>query len=328
MIASLRERLRAGGRRPLPCEVHVPIAPTPVFFLRVRMLAASLRRWSEFDCSVVVTVSRDVEPYDLHAAEPWSRAAGVQWRWMSAEQYAEHGMYGTAMVRFTYDFTTPFVLMLDADVLCTGSLAELPQLAGQGVAGVTAWVTPMLEPPVFRDGRERSGPDLWRDLFAHTGLDDPPLEHEHPSWRIMGGSPEQHRWAPAYFNLGMLAGRAETMRTIGAVALEDMARVDAFVDTRFRCQLGLSISAGRTSTPLVSLPVRYNYPNSRWFWDAHTDDHDVRILHYATTDEVDREALASTADLAPLLARDDLSPPNELLRSRIAALGDALDLDD
>jgi len=319
MLGPLRARLRRLAGAPL-CEVHVPIAPTPVFLLRVRLLAASLARYSGLDCRLVVTVSRDVEPYDLHAAEPWSRLSGVEWRWMSRSDYAELGMWGTAMKRFTYDFERPFVLMLDADTLCTGSLAELPALAADGIAGVMAWVTPMHDPPPFRDGRTRTAEQLWNDLHAHAGLPAPSLDHEHPGWRIMPGAPDDHRRAPAYFNLGMLAGSAAAMRTVGARVLPDLHVVDTFVDTRFRCQLGLTLSAAHCGVPLVPLPLRFNFPNSPWFWDDHPDDRDVRLLHYANTEEIDREQLRELADLEAITRRDDLTPPNTLFAERIGSL--------
>ena len=307
-------------RRAPACEVHVPIAPTPTFMLRVRLLAASLKRFSGLDCRLVVTVSRDVEPYDLHAAEPWSHAAGVEWRWTTPELYEAYGIYGTAMVRFTYEFTTPFVLMLDADTLCTGSLGELPACAGDGIGGVMAWVTPLLEPPKFRMRAEPAEGRFWHELFASAALAEPALDHEHPGWRVMHGSPGHHRCAPPYFNLGMLAGRAETFAALGPSVLPELEVVDAFAETRFRCQLALTLAAARTGTPLVPLPLRFNFPNSRWFWEGHPDQRDVRLLHYVEADEIDREALRSLGDLEALTRLRALAPPNELMRNRVQQL--------
>jgi hypothetical protein len=302
------------------CEVHVPIAPTPTFLLRIRLLAASLQRYSELDCRLVVTVSRDVEPYDLHAAEPWSRGAGVEWRWTTPELYGAYGMYGTAMVRFTYDFAAPFVLMLDADTLCVGSLGELPARVGDGIGGVMAWVTPLLESPTFRRGAEPAPGRFWSELFASAGLPEPTLSEEHPGWRVMHGSPEHHRHAPPYFNLGMLAGRAETFAALGPSVLSELDVVDAFADTRFRCQLALTLAAARSGIPLHPLPLRFNFPNSRWFWDGHPEQRDVRLLHYVEADEIDREALQSLDDLAALVRLQALSPPNALMRDRVQEL--------
>src|SRR5262245_20197371 len=95
-------------------EIHVPISPTPSFFMQVQILAASLRRFGGAlaDSPVVVTVSRDCEPYDLAAALPWSERLGVSWRWMDAADYERLGIWGTAIMRFTYDFEAPFVVML------------------------------------------------------------------------------------------------------------------------------------------------------------------------------------------------------------------------
>jgi hypothetical protein len=286
----------------------------------VRLLAASLERFSGLRCRLVATVSRDVEPYDLAAAEPWSREADVEWRWASEALYAAHGMWGTAMVRFTYDFDAPFVLMLDADTLCTGPLDELPARVGRGIGGVMAWVTPLLEPPAFRSGVEPVEGRFWHDLFASAGLPEPALSEEHPAWRVMHKAPAHHRHAPPYFNLGMLAGSASAFAALGPTAMAELDVVDAFAHTRFRCQLALTLAAARTSTPLVPLPLRFNFPNSRWLWDGHPDERDVRLLHYAETDEIDRDELRTLADLGALARRDGLTPPNALLRDRVQKL--------
>ena len=305
--------------RPTSCEVHVPISPTPSFLLRTRLLAASLERFSGLDCRLVVSVSRDVEPYDLHAAEPWSREAGVAWRWTDPKLYAAHGTYGTAMARFRYDFEAPFVLLLDADTLCTGSLAELSALAGDGVAGVMAWVTPLLERPTFRHAPAPTPERFWPELFASAGLPEPQLDQEHPGWRVMNDVPA-HRRAPAYFNLGMLAGTSAAMRTVGASIMSELERVERFADTRFRCQLALTLAAARTATPLTPLPLRFNFPNNYWFWDGYPDQRDVRLLHYAQTEEIDRDELRSVADLEALAVRTELSPPSALMRDCVLDL--------
>src|ERR1044072_9490324 len=102
---------------PSRAEIHVPISPTPGFLTRVRILAATLRRFGGAlaGAPVIVTVSRDVEPYDLAAALPWSAELGIEWRWVDAELWTEHGIYATALSRFTHDFDADLVVQLDAD---------------------------------------------------------------------------------------------------------------------------------------------------------------------------------------------------------------------
>lgn len=314
----LRQLARGRPRARPTFEIHVPISPTPAFLLRVKMLAASLRRFSDVPHRLVVTVSRDHEPYDIAATEAWAGAADIEWRWVAPDVWERHGIFGTAIARFAYTFETPFVLMLDADVLCTGSLSELPGRVGEGLGGVMAWNSPLVEPMEYRDGRARTTAAMWTDLFEHAGLRVPPLDQEHPAFRIYQVSPD-HRTGPAYFNLGLLAAPAAAMTAVGRDLEPEMELVDAFARTRFRCQLAVSLAGARCGVPLTPLPLRFNHPNNAALWDAHPDQNDVRILHYTDRDQVDREALDSAEAIDALMAREDLNAPNRLLRDTLRA---------
>ena len=310
-------------------EIHVPISPTPGFFMRVQMLAASVRRFGGAlaDSPVVVTVSRDCEPYDLEAALPWSRRLGVSWRWMEADAFERLGMYGTALMRFTYDFDAPFVLMLDADTLVTGPLDDLLELeAAEAFGGVIADVSPLFFKTPFIDGVGRGGQMFWIDLFETAGLAAPPSMYEHLAWGLLDSDPER-RFCPAYFNLGMLAASAPIARRIGRVVLDDMARVDRYVDTNFRCQLAVALSLVRTDTPALALAAQWNFPNNQPLADRNPEDSaDVRILHYRRREEVGRDSeLASLDGIDGFLRRRGLMPVNTLLQERIAAIREDLE---
>ena len=79
--------MRNGG---FPCEIHVPISPTPAFFNQVRLLAASFRRFGGplRNSRIVVTVGGEEPHTDLASQLPWSRDYGVEWRWLAPELFA------------------------------------------------------------------------------------------------------------------------------------------------------------------------------------------------------------------------------------------------
>ena len=305
-------------------EIHVPIAPTPSFFMQVQLLAASLRRFGGTlaDSPVIVTVSRDCEPYDLAAALPWSGRLGVAWRWMDADVYERLGIYGTALMRFTYDFEAPFVVMLDADTLVTGPLDDLLELeAAEAFGGVIADVSPTFFPTPYADGVTRGGQMFWIDLYELAGLAPPPSMYEHLAWGILDSDPGR-RYCPPYFNLGMLAAPASIARRIGEVVIDDMARVDQYLETNFKCQLAVALSLVRTDTPALALAAQWNFPNNQPLADRLPEDSaDVRILHYRLREEIHRyDELGSLDGIDALLRRRDLLPVNTLLQERIAVI--------
>jgi hypothetical protein len=310
-------------------EIHVPISPTPSFFMQVQLLAASLRRFGGAlaDSPLIVTVSRDCEPYDIAAAQPWSERLGVSWRWMEADAFDRLGIYGTALMRFTYDFDAPFVVMLDADTLITGPLDDLLELEeAEAFGGVIADVSPLLFKTPFADGVGRGGQMFWIDLFETAGLPAQPSMYEHLAWGLLDSDPER-RFCPPYFNLGVLAAPAPIARMIGEVVLDDMARVDRYVETNFKCQLAVTLSLARTETPALPLAAQWNFPNNQDIADRNPDDAaDVRILHYRKREEVGRNTeLGSLDGIDGLLGRRGLLPVNTLLQERVAAIREDLE---
>lgn len=309
-------------------EIHVPVSPTPAFFARVRVLAASLRRFGGAlaEAPIVVTVSRDVEPFDLDATCPWAPSLGVEWRWVDEAVWARHGIFGTALARFGYDFDAPLVVLLDADTVCAGPLDELQAVPEGALAGLIAHIAPDRFAMPFADGiPRREASRFWGELYLRAGLEPAPLVFEHTGWPFMDADPRR-RACPGYFNLGVLAARAGTMRALGAVVLDQLAHVDRFAETGFRCQLALTLALGRAGVEPLDLRPRWNFPNYDAFWERFPDDAaDVRVLHYLCDDQVVRARdLADDAGFAAFAERVELSPVNALLRDRIR---DALAVD-
>jgi hypothetical protein len=309
-----------------PAEIHVPISPTPGFLTRVRLLAASLRRYGGAlaDARVVVTVSRDAEPFDLAAALPWSAELGVEWRWIGADLFARHGIYATALGRMTHAFEAPFVILLDADTLVAGPLDDLLELGEHdAIGGVVAHVGPEVG---FVDGITRTGAAFWHELHRSAGLAPTLLQCEHSSPSLSPDDPA--RACPAYFNLGVLAAPAATMARLGGVIFDELEAVNAYVTSWYRCQLAVTLAIARIGCAWSALPVNWNFPNDDAFWDGYPEERDdIRVLHYLRQGELDREAdTGSPEGLARLLARRGLSPVHQLLQSRVAGAAATLGL--
>ena len=297
-------------------EVHVPISPTPMFLRQVWALAASLRRFGGEvgrEATVTAWVSPELpELPDLHAANPWARELGVDFRWVDQALFERHWYWGTAMARWdAADYRADVVLMLDADVLVCGSLDELVAslLAEPAVAGLPAHMSPYDE-------------SRWRELFAVAQLPEPALDCA-PSGA--GFFPEaRDQRMPPYFNLGVIAAPRELMRKLGAGLVGEMERVNAFEESYYRCQLAIPLALARQALPWRALDARWNFPNDRHFEQALPDAAaDVRLLHYLRVgDAVSKSRdFNDAAAYAALLARDGLVGTDALLQRRLRELG-------
>lgn len=306
------------------CEIHVPIAPTPAFFGGVRLLAESVRRYGGDlgEWRLIVTVSRDCEPWDIGSAVGWSSDYPIEWRWVGHQLYEEFGIAATALQRFTYEIDAESVLMLDADTLCTGSLSDL--LAGPGLRGVVAYVSPRSS--LEFQGESPAEADFWAELFRFADLKPVPEICEHPGWGIVVHRQRERRFCPPYFNLGVLAAPSADITRLGASVFDELSTVNRYCEAIHRCQLALTLALARTGTEWTELPLRFNFPNRQVYWDTYpAEAADIRILHYMNRDEVDRDQFrASPGGIRALLEREDLSAVNRFLQSRIAGLGDSV----
>lgn len=297
-------------------EVHVPISPTPMFLRQVWALAASLRRFGGEvgrEATVTAWVSPELpELPDLHAANPWARELGVDFRWVDQALFERHWYWGTAMARWdAADYRADVVLMLDADVLVCGSLDELVAslLAEPAVAGLPAHMSPYDE-------------SRWRELFAVAQLPEPALDCA-PSGA--GFFPEaRDQRMPPYFNLGVIAAPRELMRRLGAGLVGEMERVNAFEESYYRCQLAIPLALARQALPWRALDARWNFPNDRHFEQAlPAAAADVRLLHYLRIGEgVDKNHdFNDTQAYRALLDRPGLRGTDALLQQRLRSLG-------
>ncbi|MEO7167153.1 MAG: hypothetical protein ABI016_08960 [Chthoniobacterales bacterium] len=297
-------------------EVRVPISPTPDFFRRVHFMAASLRALEAQIGSylLVVCVGGDVEPYDLHQAEPWSKSYPIIWHWTDRERFQCDGYWETSREIFRQPSRGRIVICADADVLFVGDISDLLRdlESDPALAGVIAHA-----PPFPHD----QFADTWRQLSAGYQTPPPGFDYQHTGWGFMVRR-EALRFTPPYFNFGMIAAPAAIMELVSL----EIEKADDFVNanhqTFFRFQVALTLTIQKHRLPVRALPLRYNFPNDPRF-DANYPEElsAVQVLHYLRCEILHREKDFRRLDrVAALIARRDLTGSNEVFRRHVAML--------
>lgn len=308
-------------------EIHIPISPTPDFLIRVHYLAASIEMYSGLSpgsYKIVVTVG-DATRVDIEDLCPWAIRYPIEWRWVPDQEWLERGIFATAFGRFRYAFEADAVVMLDGDVLVTGSLAEM---VNEAVGTLRFHAIPAHYSPFCYQGclEQRSPHEWWAEIFRLAGLSPPILSMEHLAWPWMQEQDwpylEQLQFGPPYPNAGVIIGSAETMRRIGASIYEDLDTVNTVFCNVLSGQVALSLAISRQGLEWAPLPLRYNVPNVQQFHDTYPDEAaDVRVLHFLQTTEIDRVAdFQSYAHLEQALNRSGLSPLNAFLAERLRSV--------
>ena len=309
-------------------EIHIPVSPTPDYLLRVHYLAASIEMYSGLSpgsYKIVVTVG-DETRVDIQELCPWTTRYPIEWRWVPDQEWLERGIFATAYGRYRYTFDADVIVMLDADLLVTGSLTDLVKDA---VGTLRFHATPAHYSPFYFSQfflEQRPPHSWWLELYQLAGLEPPVFSMEHLAWPWLKerNSPdwEQMRYSPPYPNAGVIIGSAESMRRIGASIYEDLDVVNTVFRNIFAGQVALSLAINRQGVEWAPLPVRYNFPNGREFCDAYPDDAaDIRVLHFMQSTGIDRTSdFQSYAHVERAMSRPGLSPPNGFLAERLRSV--------
>jgi len=317
-------------RVPATVEFHVPISPTVEMLTMVRVLSATLFRFSGVGRRgrIVVTVGAEAIPQDLEARLPWLDPDQVEIRPCPDELFARRGIQGTAMRRMEYDFAAEVVVLLDADLIVTGRLDDLvDELSYQpAIAGVIAHATP------FKDGT-----DHWPELYEAAGLPAPQRPYRYTGWPYMAW--QQHAgWeaatnepavlAPPYFNFGVVGGPSELVARIPAEFENLLNVVSRATNTPFRGQIALTLALEKLGIPHRGLPMRYNFGNDVRLEALHPRElEEIRIVHVLRRHQgVDkRELYRSVQGLREMVDRTHLWGANEAARRALAAVIDELE---
>jgi hypothetical protein len=311
-------------------EVRVTISPTPFFFRRIHFMAASLAVLGGALASheIVVSVGGGDGLENYYRSQPWSNAYPITWRQVPPASYLQLGYRATNRDRAAHMARGELVMLADADVIFLRDFAPLLDeiIRAPAICGVMAHVSPFrVAPPLMPSyaGRDVgvSSADYWALLGHHFDVPNLTLQHELSGWHVMCGNP-LHRFAPAYYNGGMVLGPSDLMEQMLAQYGQAETAVAEVMETYFLPQIARTLAIYKGNLPRRTLPLRYNFPNDPAFDLAYPQElADIAVLHYLRKDVVHRdEDFADPASVARLMARTDLSGSNEVLRRRISEL--------
>lgn len=280
--------------RPPRLEIHLPISPTPFFFNRVHYFAASLRLngGSLADSRIIVTIGDAGEPFDVAAAQPWSRHYPIEWRWLARDVFVEHSYFATRLQRFCYDYQADAVLLLDADVLVAAPFADLITrvVSEQKLLGVPANASPL------RNGF------TWERLFERAGLGAVPYEAEHSGFGCIFHDAEKKQ-TPPYFNFGVLPVPTALARRIGENIYAELDIVRTLEDF-YRGQMSTTLAIVRQGIPWGTMPFKYNFVNDERYLPRYEDDfNDLRLMHFLSNGTIHKDrTFDSVASVEQVLA--------------------------
>ncbi len=300
LLARAARSLRA---RP-SLEVHIPISPTPEFFSMVQCLARSLRKFGGAyrDAPIVLTVGDETIDPGLADRYPWLARLGVDLRWVPEAAFREHSYYATGTARFGHDYRSDVVLFLDADILVAAPFDELIDDVhrGQHFAGMIALASPMLS---------EESPPTWQDLYDLCGIAArPDLRHEYTGWPYFQSGDPAHRYAPPYFNYGVVCAPAALMRRIGPRYFAHYLSLRDRIEGLMIGQIALTMALVELAVPYRTLPMRYNFANDVMLEALHGPElPHARFLHLHGKLQVRKEELyADLAQIRATIRRTDL----------------------
>jgi tetratricopeptide (TPR) repeat protein len=301
-------------------EVHIPISPNIKFYTMVHYLLESFRLNSPIlyeHTKFIITVGADEQPRDLSKELPWSKDYALEWRWVERQLFRIDSFAITAIKRFQYKFESDIVLMLDADVIVTGSLESLiyDVFTTKTFKGLITHASP------FIGHKELPNELWWNRVFHNAGLSMPSLKYKHTFFEQVDNDP-QYEYAPAYFNLGVLVATQELMSDIGLSIYDDMKSVDKVLETIFKCQLAVSLSIQRHHIKSELLDLKYNFPCTNATEDlsfySKAQLADVRICHYLGNGEINKDIdFVSPATVQKMLMRNDLGPYSKFFQQKM-----------
>jgi hypothetical protein len=262
-------------------EIHVPISPTESFFQQMHYLSASLQQRGGRlrNCPIIVTVGEDCEPFDIRRRLSWTRHYPIEFRWIPRRLYQKHSYYATAAERFRYNFRSPFVLLLDADMVLSRNLNDLLERVSTKPAlyAMPAYGSPWGNSDLLNI---RNDDDWWREAFRVAEMGEPPFICEYSGHRVIFN--ESIRNCPPYFNQGVVLAPSAMIAAVGSALYQEMDFVNKTVEIFYRLQVALTLAIVRQEIPWRPLPIRYNYMTFLvGFAMAMPEEwEDVRIIHY------------------------------------------------
>ncbi len=158
-------------------------------------------------------------------------------------------------------------------------------------------------------------------MYQSAGIAMPTLNHQYTGWglnwdeifpqmSILSNDPD-HRFAPPYFNYGVIFGPRTSIETIGCTFIDELEAVVRVHDGVYRSQIANCLAFERHGIRCAEMSVNYNFPLNlpgdayrALNPDPSGKDRysDIRIFHYIGG----RMHFENTDTIEELLARSDL----------------------
>ncbi|MDH3412959.1 MAG: hypothetical protein OEM98_10770 [Gammaproteobacteria bacterium] len=198
------------------------------------------------DWQVVFTVGLDTDQDLKSPMLAWAKDYPVEFRWVERDLFDAYGHVGTRLQCIQHEHLADAVLIMDADVLATGSLAELiEQVAtSDAVVGRPAW-----RPP----------PDV--DLVEFLRGSGLPAHGYGLTYQGHGIVPSLPRECPPYLNFGHIALSRDIARHMARTFGEDVTFVEKNYRSYFNDQLALCLNVARNRYRCLPMDLKYNMGN-------------------------------------------------------------------
>lgn len=260
-------------------EIHTPISMNEHFSVMCHLFVKSVAANACFpgDWRVVYTVSGDSELSPESPQFAWARDYPVEFQSVEPRLWTAMGYVGTGLQSITTPHTADAVLYMDADMIVTGSLADVAgRIAGDhAIHGWPAWF---------------SGDLPFHRLFDAAGIPDA------GKYRIVltdEGADYNDPWWPRYFNFGFVGVSRDLSNEMARTFPDDQVFVMEHFENYFAGQVALALNIVRNDYPYRILDERYNVGSDHPAALAHYEkklgrpmfpsaiaDADPRVMHY------------------------------------------------
>lgn len=287
-------------------ELRIPVSPNDKYMRMVRFLLQSIKLFGgniAKNAACVLSISREVEPFDLRTMYPWLDAYDVIQRWTSEVHFSTWEYDGTGYDRFLHKTSADVVAMLDADLLVAGNFDELilNSYYDQQLLGFIAHSTPFYSAP-------RSDV-VWREIFKAAGVPELESTCVCTGWGLMNHNPS-HRLTPPYFNYGVLIAPTRVFELMAPEYLKDIKTIESVYPTWFRSQIANTVAIARHDISWKALSINDNFPMHVSYDrirelnkdpDGRNSVTDIRVFHYLGEGYINKSDFESEAKLAALL---------------------------
>lgn len=237
----------------------------------------------------------------------------IEVHWADHESFLIHGD-GSEYLFSLIDDRADLSFICDADTLLVrpfsrGFLSGL--LQAPAVGGVIAHYSPARTDNNGNNFSRLSSEELWQMLADHVlgkSVDMPFIHTLADNWSR----------CPFYINYGFVASTPKLLKELHRHLVIVQPKIREVLDNDFFGQVGIALAVERGHIPVVSLPMRYNFPNDPLADERYGNElKNVHVIHYLRTNLFDRHMIFKNRRLFNEFLDLDLSGSNAVFQQFI-----------